>query len=83
LSGIENRLLGPHSNDRGAVGQHYSGRAVAFEHINYFLETMLHTTRLAGFRDVDQEDRCIVAASVQMYEGAVGFREIPAARFQS
>src|SRR6516164_1311768 len=50
---------------------------------NHLLKAMLHTTCLAGFRDVDQENRCIVAASVQMYQGAVGFREIPAARFQS
>src|SRR5215813_13933666 len=56
---------------------------MAFEDINHFLKAMLHTTRLAGFRDLDQENRCIVAASVQMYQGAVGFREIPAARFQS
>src|SRR5215831_1075671 len=56
---------------------------MAFEDINHLLKAMLHTTRLAGFRDVDQENRCIVAASVQMYQGAVGFREIPAARFQS
>src|SRR5258708_34093778 len=56
---------------------------MAFENINHLLKAMLHATCLAGFRDIDQENRCIVAASVQMYQGAVGFREIPAARFQS
>src|SRR5262249_39069990 len=56
---------------------------MAFEDINHFLEAMLHTARFAGFRDVDQENRCIVAASVQMDEGAVCFRKVPAACFQS
>src|SRR5262249_60792927 len=55
----------------------------ACQDINHLLQAMLHTTRLACFGDVDPENRRIVAASVQMYQGAVGFRETPAARFQS
>jgi len=43
---------------------------------------MLHAPGAAALGNIDEKDRGIVAAPVQMDEGAVRFREIPAAGLQ-
>src|SRR5262249_13620226 len=73
----EQALGSPLERVRAPAGVHHGRRSVAFQHIEHFLEAVLHLPSLSTRRNLIEEDRGVVAPAVQMNKGSACLRKAP------